>query len=296
MSGILNLFPARVPIGTTSYLDKNGRAQQQTVLASPEFLRALELLFIRVGGAQSMSLDDIDIMASLSSDYNAQIAELRKTIENLQIEVALLRDQSASAAGVKTYAENLAIEYSSAPSFYVPWERPGKIGSFTPNTIAGTTGTFTTLISGAGAVGTPSIYLSTESTTGFYRIGANNWGWSASGNMVLDFSATGVSTPQQITSTLATGTAPLAIASTTQVANLNVSQLEGKTWAIPDPIGATTPNTIVGSTVTATGAFGCNGAAAQTAYALGGAATDLATVIVLANNLRTMSRNNGTGS
>lgn len=44
---------------------------------------------------------------------------------------------------------------------------------------------------------------------------------------------------------------------------------------------------------TITGGFGCNGVTAQGLYTLGGAATDLATVITLANNLRTLCRNNG---
>ncbi len=41
--------------------------------------------------------------------------------------------------------------------------------------------------------------------------------------------------------------------------------------------------------------FGCNTKAAQTPFTLGAAATDLASVIVLSNNLRTMAINNGTG-
>ncbi len=45
----------------------------------------------------------------------------------------------------------------------------------------------------------------------------------------------------------------------------------------------------------ATTGFGCNGKAAQTPFTLGVAATDLATVITLANNLRTMAINNGIG-
>lgn len=52
-----------------------------------------------------------------------------------------------------------------------------------------------------------------------------------------------ITTSGQITSSVATGTAPFSIASTTQVNNLNVSQLEGKTWEAPGTIGSTTPNT-----------------------------------------------------
>lgn len=47
----------------------------------------------------------------------------------------------------------------------------------------------------------------------------------------------------QYTSTIVTGTAPLVVSSTTQVSNLNVSQLVGATWIAPGTIGSTTRNT-----------------------------------------------------
>lgn len=42
---------------------------------------------------------------------------------------------------------------------------------------------------GAGTLAAPSIYLSTDTGTGFYRIGANNNGYSVSGTKLLDFSS-----------------------------------------------------------------------------------------------------------
>ena len=57
----------------------------------------------------------------------------------------------------------------------------------------------------------------------------------------------------QIISTVTTGTAPLVIASTTEVANLNAAKLSGKDWDAPDPIGATTPSTGKFTTVEASG-------------------------------------------
>lgn len=51
----------------------------------------------------------------------------------------------------------------------------------------------------------------------------------------------------------------------------------------------------VANSFTASTGFGCNGKTAQTAYALGGAATDLATALTLVNNLRLMSIANGIG-
>lgn len=56
----------------------------------------------------------------------------------------------------------------------------------------------------------------------------------------------------QIASTVATGTAPLVIASTTKVDNLNVDQLDGKDWTAPGPIGGTTPDTGAFTTLSAT--------------------------------------------
>ena len=45
----------------------------------------------------------------------------------------------------------------------------------------------------------------------------------------------------QITSTVATGSAPFVVASTTKVTNLNVDQLDGADWAAPAAIGTGTP-------------------------------------------------------
>lgn len=53
-----------------------------------------------------------------------------------------------------------------------------------------------------------------------------------------------------IESTVSTGTAPLIVASTTAVANLNASLLLGSTWAAPGAIGSGTPNTGAFSSIT----------------------------------------------
>lgn len=72
----------------------------------------------------------------------------------------------------------------------------------------------------------------------------------------------------QITSSLATGTAPLVIASTTMVENLNADLLEGSDWGSPNAIGSVVPaagtfTTVAATTVTATTVNGAIGTAAQ---------------------------------
>jgi hypothetical protein len=78
----------------------------------------------------------------------------------------------------------------------------------------------------------------------------------------------------QIISTLATGTAPLSVASTTVVGNLNVSQLLGFTWNAPGAIGSVTPNSGAFTTLSASGAVSGAGFTAYLASppAIGGGA------------------------
>gem|GEM_PF-3147688 len=73
-------------------------------------------------------------------------------------------------------------------------------------------------------------------------------GFDRSGN----FSSTGTYTGTQLISTIATGTAPLTVASTTNVANLNASSLSGATFAAPGSIGSGTPGSGAFTTVTTT--------------------------------------------
>lgn len=56
----------------------------------------------------------------------------------------------------------------------------------------------------------------------------------------------------QLTSTVSTGTAPLVVSSTTNVANLNASSLNGATFAAPGAIGSTTASTGKFTTLTET--------------------------------------------
>lgn len=64
-----------------------------------------------------------------------------------------------------------------------------------------------------------------------------------------------------LTSTIVTGTAPLAVSSTTVVPNLNVSQLLGQTWASPGTIGGTTPGNATFANLTVNGT--CTGCGVQ---------------------------------
>jgi hypothetical protein len=75
-----------------------------------------------------------------------------------------------------------------------------------------------------GAVGAPSIYMTGYATTGWYNIGANNWGFAVSGAKVLDIASTGLSVSAVLaTFTLsATGASnPLMYLTTTRAFGVN---------------------------------------------------------------------------
>ncbi len=86
----------------------------------------------------------------------------------------------------------------------------------------------------SGAVGAVGLHLSTDVGTGFYRPGVDQLNIAAAGGVVANFgtsgaaftgvvSATSTVTGTQLISTVVTGTAPLTVASTTVVANLNAA-------------------------------------------------------------------------
>lgn len=123
-------------------------------------------------------------------------------------------------------------------------------------------------VSGGCAVGPAAGSVTTQSFvwngTNAYAVGPCTTGSgpsidtgaiSASGAI----SSTGTVTGTQLISNIATGTAPLSVVSTTVVPNLNVSELLGDTWAVPGPIGSTTPNTGAFTTLQANTSFVING-------------------------------------
>jgi len=99
---------------------------------------------------------------------------------------------------------------------------------------------------GSGTVTLPNAALTNSSVTiGSTAVSLGSTVTAFSGLTTLRMSG-------QLTSILATGTAPFVVASTTNVANLNASSLKGATFAAPGAIGSATPATGRFTTLTAT--------------------------------------------
>ena len=89
---------------------------------------------------------------------------------------------------------------------------------------------------------------------------------------VSDLTAGRAVSATQLTSTIAIGTAPLVVTSTTNVANLNASSLNGATFAAPGAIGGGTASAITGTTITGTDATDASSTTAAAIKTAGGLA------------------------
>lgn len=319
----------------------------------PEVAETQETLLLSevFGGTTATSHNPAaDEVFQEAPDCGAHIAVLSKRIDALCTQLASLSDATAQVREVKKYAEDIQINYALAPAATgVAWERPGRIGASTANTIRGTTlestvttgtapliiasttnvpnlnasslsgatfaapggigsgtpgaGTFTRINATTGTVGLPALYLSTENTTGFYRIGANNWGYAISGTKVIDYGATTVTYSINSMATLTKSfhcyTAQYGMG-TPDSDGLQVFCATGdKIRFGRRSAGLTfTEDMLIDAAgdVQVLTKFGCNTKAPQGAFALGAAATDLPTVIVLANNIQAALIANGIGS
>lgn len=229
----LNLFPARVPIGLVQ--------PDGTVLMTPEFVRAMRALFERVGGPDGMASDDLAILAATVAQANSAQAQAVEDIAAvtspdwsgqvmaLLAEVLELRDQVTQFS--QLHAELAEMRKELASQLMAPGEQPLR----------------------AELSEVRKVLEGVELQATFRDPFRVNWERPGTiGSLTPSSGAfTTISATGQITSTLATGTAPFSIASTTVVPNLNVSQLLGGTWATPGTIGSTTPNTGAFTTLTA---------------------------------------------
>jgi hypothetical protein len=111
----------------------------------------------------------------------------------------------------------------------------GTVGATTPST-----GAFTTLSASTSVSFSPSGAITLNPTTA----GTIN-------NMSIGATTASTGRFTTVTSTATTGTAPFTVASTTNVANLNASSLNGATFAAPGAIGSTTKAAGTFTTMTA---------------------------------------------
>lgn len=228
---------------------------ERTGLISREWYRFMLNLFTLTGsGASDLTITDLAIAPNPVDPFTV----LGSAIEQSQLaSIAAQYSQFLDIVGVAPTAQQTV-----PPDDLTPRAELGTIAAQNAEKVNITGGTVAGVTFGgfpAGTVAAPSLYWTTDTATGFYRIGANNIGYSYNGTKLLDFSSLlvgvtgGVSVTTQFTSSVATGTPPLVVASTTNVANLNASFLGGATFAAPGPIGGGTPDTGTFTSITTPG-------------------------------------------
>jgi hypothetical protein len=276
MSEALNLFPERAAIGR---VDARGN-----VYMTPEFTRALATLLVRVGGPVGSSMDELALELATggvpvtlhleraveelehklaqSAELTARMAQMSAALEQLAHEAAQAEQLTARLAQLRQHVEALeALDVGVTPP--TDWEHPGKIGASTASSGRFTTVEATTAATQYGAAHLGGLPFGGKYYAGFIAGRARVLNQAGGFGYIYDPAAPGSSffhlTPY--------GSTEGAAFKLDTLGNLKVS-----------------------------GGFGCNTKPPQGAFVLGAAATDLPTVITLANNLRTMALNNGIGT
>ena len=228
----------------------------RTGLISREWYRFMLNLFTLTGsGTSDISVTDLAIAPNPVDPF---------TIVGSAIEQSQLASLTAQYSQFLDIVGVAPVAQAQMPLFddLTPRDELGTMAAQNAEKVAITGGTIAGITFGgfpAGTVSLPSLYWGTDTATGFYRIGLNNIGYSHNGTKLIDFSSLlvgvtgGVSVTTQFTSSVATGTPPLVVASTTNVANLNASSLGGATFAAPGPIGGGTPDTGTFTSITTSG-------------------------------------------
>lgn len=114
-------------------------------------------------------------------------------------------------------ATSITTPSASFDAFNVTATTVNAFGAATALSIGAATGTASinnaaVKLTSAGSVSAPSLYLSTDTTTGLYRIGANNLGVAVSGVKVMDISGSGLAVTTQAAGDNSTLTATTAFA------------------------------------------------------------------------------------
>lgn len=296
--GALNLFQARVAIGT---------ANGVPVYVTPEFARALSDLFARVGGATGASTDDLAAELA-TANAGAMLNGLANVVADLEARAAEILGQVAVLAELRKTLEELqlaGVNVATPPT----WEQPGKIGARAPNS-----GKFTTLETTGAATFNPKDANVELKPTGTGTVAVAPAQQGTVNNMQLGNATpasarvTTLQTDQLHTVTKGAKFSGAATLAATAVATFSyehpytryyIGDGTGYSFRFAKRTGSATTDvaTITDQgAATFVGGFGCNGKAAQTAAALGAAATDPATTQTLANNIRAALIANGIGA
>jgi hypothetical protein len=150
----------------------------------------------------------------------------------------------------RTYTDTTSI--SAVPASYVNAVLAPTFASTNVITIANAANLFVD----APVAGTNSTLTNAWAILANGKIKASDFTGTIGATTASSGAFTTISANGQITSTIAIGTAPFIVASTTNVANLNASSLNGSTFAAPGALGSTTASTGRFTTVESTIAAG----------------------------------------
>ena len=248
--------------GTTTTLTSSSAYQQYFTGSTTQTVQ-LPVATTLVNGMQWL------IVNTSSGTVTVQTSGLN-TIQAMAANTQLIVTCINTAGGTGTASWNWAYQYLAGTLgtvTSVTFTGDGTILSSTPSSAVTSTGTVTATLATATA---KSVLGNTSSST-------------ATPTFTTSPVVSGSMTANTLVSTVSTGSAPLTISSTTNVANLNASSLNGATFASPGAIGSSSASTGAFTTITGSSSItlGTNGGTGGSVL-LNGSSSGSATIQVAA--------------
>ena len=257
----------------------NGAAIAELAKATPD-----DAALVTIASEINKTLQDLSLQ--LAASISAGV-ELQKRFDELQIQVDGIKPVS-----IDNLVRELEIRIESIPDASAAvaeirksaLTKASKLSALAPTTSA----EFATVIT--DETGTGKVVFNTTPTLVTPVLGV------ATGSQLTLSGVAGSAGTIAMTDTTANGVNLALTGNGATTPSKFIRVLAGNFEIVDSAYGVTIFSITDSGNARVFGAFGCNSKLPQTSFAVGAAATDLPTVIALANNLRTMSINNGIAS
>jgi hypothetical protein len=206
-------------------------------------------------------------LTSLSVTGNASAANLVGTLANGNSNIAITQNANITFTA-KSNSTMLITDIGANITGNANVSGNANVGNLGTTTLIATTGNITTINSGLVQNGNSNVTITANGNVTMYVTGNSTARWTATSTGVVangTYSISGnanvgnLGTAGQIISSIATGTAPLTVTSTTRVANLNVDQANIANYAnVVTQIAGTFYPTMVSANSTANYQLGSN--------------------------------------
>lgn len=156
--------------------------------------------------SQVLTLQPADVLNPGVVSTASQVFSGTKSFSRVEVGGSVVASTSVQSTVFSTYTASPAttgvLRFANDEGYF--WrnaENTGNIGIYLNTSNAIVPNGAPQFGFGLGNAGSPAMFLSTDSTSGFYRSGASQWGWASAGVQILNFHSGGLSVTGAVSAT-----------------------------------------------------------------------------------------------